>query len=192
VLLVVARAGAAVAERVRRLLVPIVAAVAAALVPAGAAHAASCAGAHARPHHHNAAKVRRATLCLLNEQRAAAGLSRIRANHKLAKAAKRHSRDMVVHGYFDHSSPSGSTLLSRLTDVRYVTATISWYAAENIGWGSGRLATPRSIVHSWMHSPPHRANILSPQARDAGVGIALGAPGGGSGATYTLDFGRRG
>ena len=176
----------------RRLLVPIVAAVAAALVPAGAADAASCAGAHTRPNHHNASKVRHATLCLLNEQRAAAGLSRIHPNHKLAKAAKRHSRDMVVHGYFDHSSPTGSTLVSRLEAVRYVVATISWYAAENIAWGSGRFATPASIVRSWMHSPPHRANILSSQARDAGVGVALGAPGGGSGATYTLDFGRRG
>ena len=178
--------------RVRRLVVLIVAAVVCSLVPAVAADASSCAGARAVPNHHNGAKVRRATLCLLNRQRAAAGLSRIHGNRKLAKAAKRHSRDMVAKRYFDHSSPTGSTLLSRLTDVRYVTATISWFAAENIAWGSGRYATPAKIVKGWMHSPPHRANILSAQARDAGVGVALGAPSGGRGATYTLDFGRRG
>jgi uncharacterized protein YkwD len=177
---------------VRRLLVLLCLAVIAVLAPAGAASARACSGAHAFPSKHNVAKVHKATLCLLNQQRAAVGLERIHGNRKLARAAKRHSRDMVRRGYFDHSSPTGSTLISRLTAVHYVTATIAWYAAENIAWGSGGLATPASIVDSWMASPPHRANILSAQARDAGVGIALGAPGGGRGATYTLDFGRKG
>ena len=131
-------------------------------------------------------------MCLLNQQRAAAGLPRIHANRKLARAARRHSDDMVARDYFDHSSPSGVTLVDRLTAVHYVTARIAWYAAENIAWGMGHSATPAAIVRMWMHSPPHRANILSSQARDAGVGIAVGAPGRHRGATYTLDFGRRG
>jgi uncharacterized protein YkwD len=44
-----------------------------------------------------------------------------------------------------------------------------------------------------MHSPPHRANILDPGFRDAGVGVARGFPlgGGGAAATYTVDFGAR-
>ena len=60
---------------------------------------------------------------------------------------------------------------------------------ENIGWGSGSLATPRSMVNAWMHSAPHRHNILDGRYRSVGVGVAFGAPVGGSGASYTTDFG---
>ena len=61
---------------------------------------------------------------------------------------------------------------------------------KNIGWGTGSFCSPRGMVRQWMRSPGHRANILNPRARDAGVGIALGTPGGHGGATYTLDLGR--
>ena len=43
-----------------------------------------------------------------------------------------------------------------------------------------------------MSSPGHRENILRPQFREIGIGIALGAAGAGAdGATYTADFGAR-
>ena len=45
---------------------------------------------------------------------------------------------------------------------------------------------------SWLRSPPHRRVLLSPDYRDAGVGIALGSPFGGSmraSATYVASFG---
>jgi uncharacterized protein YkwD len=42
-----------------------------------------------------------------------------------------------------------------------------------------------------MHSAGHRRNILDPGYRDLGIGIALRAPSGHSGATYVNEFGRR-
>ncbi|CAN5624084.1 hypothetical protein BH20ACT17_BH20ACT17_16250 [soil metagenome] len=42
-----------------------------------------------------------------------------------------------------------------------------------------------------MDSTPHRANILKPEYRHQGVGVATGNPQGGSGATYTNVFGRK-
>jgi uncharacterized protein YkwD len=50
-----------------------------------------------------------------------------------------------------------------------------------------------AVFKDWMHSPPHRANILDPSYRDVGVGVARGYPmGAGAGsATYTVDFGAR-
>jgi uncharacterized protein YkwD len=42
-----------------------------------------------------------------------------------------------------------------------------------------------------MASAGHRANILSPSFRESGVGVAIGSPQGGGGATYTHDFGAR-
>jgi uncharacterized protein YkwD len=97
---------------------------------------------------------------------------------------------MVRRRYFDHVAPNGETLTARARKVHYLRARASWFLAENIAWGSGRLATPASIVSQWMHSPGHRANILSGQFRDAGVGVAAGSPRGGAGATYTLALGR--
>jgi uncharacterized protein YkwD len=63
---------------------------------------------------------------------------------------------------------------------------------ETIAWGSGARATPALIVHSWLASPGHRAILLDGRYKDLGVGIALGAPGRGDGATFTGDFGSRG
>jgi hypothetical protein len=44
-----------------------------------------------------------------------------------------------------------------------------------------------------MHSGAHRSEILNGGFRDLGVGIVHGFPGCGyQGATFTVDFGRRG
>jgi uncharacterized protein YkwD len=43
-----------------------------------------------------------------------------------------------------------------------------------------------------MHSAGHRRNILDRSFREIGIGIAIGSPRGGSGATYVNEFGHRG
>jgi uncharacterized protein YkwD len=133
---------------------------------------------------------RDATLCLLNRARSRHGLPPLRLNVKLSHAARRHSRDMVRHRYFAHDSRNGRSPFDRMRATHYVPRNASWWLGENIGWGSGSLAEPIAMVRAWIHSPPHRANILSRHFRDIGIGIALGAPAGGGGATYTTDFGR--
>ena len=45
------------------------------------------------------------------------------------------------------------------------------------------------MVGAWMHSAPHRANILDGRFTMIGIGVALGSPAGGGGATYSTDFG---
>ena len=40
-----------------------------------------------------------------------------------------------------------------------------------------------------MASPGHRANILNGRFREIGIGLTLGSPRGGSGATYATEFG---
>ena len=47
---------------------------------------------------------------------------------------------------------------------------------ENIAWGSGDTATPEAIVDAWMHSSGHRANILSRDFHDLGIGSRQGQP----------------
>ena len=180
---------------------PFAARISVALVVAGslslagstAAHAqGSCAGASATLGAGNLGQVERATLCLINAQRRAHGLARLRTNRLLRKAALRHSRDMVRKRYFDHTSPGGQTFLDRIRDSGYLLRARTWNVAENIAWGQGPFGTPSGIVRAWMNSPPHRHNILTAGFRSIGVGIAPGNPRSGSrGATYTTDFGSR-
>ena len=56
------------------------------------------------------------------------------------------------------------------------------------------LATPVSIVNSWMRSQGHRDNILNANFEEIGVGIVPGSPKGGlldGSATYATEFGWR-
>jgi uncharacterized protein YkwD len=164
-----------------------------ALTAPAAASAADCPNADVLPSHSGAVAARRATLCLVNRQRTSRGLRALKFNGRLERAASSFSREMVVHHFFDHTSPAGTGIVTRLRRVHYITPRISWAVGENIAWGEGSLGTPESIVDAWMSSPGHRANILSSGFREAGVGVAPGLPQGGGqpGATYTLDFGRR-
>jgi uncharacterized protein YkwD len=132
-----------------------------------------------------------AILCLLNAERRGKGLSALRKNTQLKKAARNWANAMVARRFFAHEAGS-STPLSRIKRTGYVRG--NWSIGENLAWGSGALATPRAIVNGWMHSPGHRANILHGAFKDIGIAIKLGAPGAGlsGGATYVTDFGKHG
>jgi len=157
--------------------------------------AATCAGADLMPAGDNAAALRSATLCLLNEERAKRGLAPLSSNAQLGKAAQNYSRAMVRESFFDHVSPGGSTLLTRVRrGTRYLRGARRYSLGENIAWGSGSFATPMETVRGWMESSGHRANILNRSFRHVGVGVANGAPEDDQGmpaATYTTDFGHR-
>jgi uncharacterized protein YkwD len=142
----------------------------------------------------NATGTQTTVLCLLNNERARAGLLALSLNSPLNSAATSHSQDMVSNQFFAHNSPSGSTPVSRMTAIGYIVSGRSWQVGENIAWGTGSYGTPGSIMVAWMNSPPHRENILNPSFRDVGVGIVAGNPSGVQqpGATYTTDFGVRG
>jgi uncharacterized protein YkwD len=129
------------------------------------------------------------TLRALNRSRAAHHVAPLHADARLARAARGHSRDMVALGYFEHVSPSGDDLRSRVTRTGWVRGRHRWRLAETLAWGAGPLRTPRAIVDAWLHSPPHRRIVLDPRLRDVGVGVVAGTPGHGSGLTYTADFG---
>ena len=139
--------------------------------------------------------MRKTALCLLNRERTSRGLAALKSNGALQNAAMAYSAKMVDDGFFDHVSPGGSTLTSRIKETSFLSGPLrSWALGENIAWGSGKLATPESIMDAWMHSAGHRKNILTPDFKVIGVGVAPGAPlpgGLSNAATYTTDFGTR-
>ena len=137
----------------------------------------------------------RATLCRLNRERTSRGMRRLRLSKRLSKAARRHAKDMVRHGYFAHNSLGGGDFVSRIRQTGYLRSVRgSWFVGENLAWGSGDRSSPDANVKAWMDSPPHRANVLNRRFREVGIGVVLGAPvqGASDAATYATDFGRRG
>lgn len=155
----------------------------------------TCAGADLVPEASNVGVVEAATLCLVNDERAANGLPPLVNNRSLDVVATHHSSEMVSRDYFSHRSPSGSTPATRILTSGYVGSRGRIAVGENVATAGGGLATPSSIVRGWMASPLHRANLLRPGYRASGIGVALGMPlrvadgWAGPAATYTEDLG---
>jgi uncharacterized protein YkwD len=175
---------------------PVVAVVAAVLMllafsPSASAAGRACTSANAAASQVSKRVLVRATLCVLNAERARHDLRPLRFDRKLSKAARRHSRAMARKRFFSHTSPGGTTFVDRIRRTGYLRGARQWNIGENIAWGSGGLSAPRAIATAWMNSPGHRANILSRSFGAIGIGVARGTPSGGGGAIYTTDFGRR-
>ncbi len=157
-------------------------------------HRRGCAGAGRRSGGSARSRraIRKALLCLLNQQRRRYRLPRLRANNRLLRAAEAHSRSMIRLGYFSHEEPGGVGMLVRILRSGYLSRTRGWSVGENLGMGRGPGATPSAMVRAWMASTPHRANILAGKFREIGLGVLPGIPGSKRGGlTYTTDFGRR-
>ena len=173
----------------------VLAALVAILLPATGAAASRppCGHSGAAPARLTLHQMRSSELCLINRVRAHYGLHKLSFNHSLRDSATGHSDSMVTNRYFAHEGPGGS-VGSRISRTGYLHRARAYTVGENIGGGHGRrYGSPMAVFKEWMHSPPHRANILDPGFRDAGVGVARGYPMGGAAgaATYTVDFGAR-
>jgi uncharacterized protein YkwD len=154
----------------------------------------SCRGAHVAPAEATLHFLRSSVLCLVNRVRRHYELPPLRFNDDLRRSATDHSDDMVRNGYFSHFGSDGSTPEGRIARSGYLAGASGYFVGEDIAGGEGLpYGSPLAIFRSWMHSPPHRANILDRRFSEDGVGVARGFPygGGRSSATYTIDFGRR-
>ena len=100
---------------------------------------------------------------LTNQDRSARGLPPLRWNVTLAAAAQAHADWMVREGAISHRFPGEPDLLTRAAQAGAHFQAI----AENVATG------PRAdaIEEEWMHSTPHRTNILDPKMNALGVGV---------------------
>jgi len=157
----------------------------------GVGAGAGCPSIDLAPGAGSMAAISAATLCLVNGERADRGLASLAPNAKLAAAAAAHAQDLVDGSYFSHTGRDGSSSLARVKRSGYITPGAGYVVGENLAWGTGALATPGSIMQAWMNSPGHRKNLLNPDFRELGVGIAPGNPAArnGLGATYATEFG---
>lgn len=135
-----------------------------------------------------------ALLELHNEIRAENGAPELFYQQDLAQAAGRHSEDMLGRDYFAHASSNGRKPADQMLAAGYT----SWRVAENLYKVEGAGAEPEfdaieSVAEGWMESPGHRKNLLNPELRKVGVGVASGGITGTSEETalYTANFGAR-
>jgi uncharacterized protein YkwD len=159
----------------------------------GVAGGENCQETGITPAEDNMATVNAAILCLVNGERAAAGLPALTQNPQLDKAAAGMGARMVSEHFFSHETPDGKTVVDRVEPTGYIPNSGDWVVGENLAWGSGGLATPQAIVNGWMNSPGHRANILAADYKDIGLAAALGAPSTerSGGTTYVNVFGAK-
>ncbi|MEV4419482.1 CAP domain-containing protein [Patulibacter sp. NPDC049589] len=142
---------------------------------------AACRGAHRSVASPGTSHAGAAVRCLVNRQRAAHGLRQLGFSSRAARAAQRHTDDMIRRHDFSHVSPGGSTIADRAN-----AAGMHWRrVGETIAAGQ---RTPAAVVTAWMNSPDHRANILKPSFRVLGVGASRRGTGGYGGTTRTQVF----
>ncbi|MGH4051930.1 MAG: CAP domain-containing protein [Clostridium sp.] len=110
-------------------------------------------------------KLEKEVVTLVNQERSKQGLAPLKENVKLSNVARTKSEDMAKNNYFSHTSPTyGSPFdMMKQFGITYTAA------GENIAMGQ---PTAASVMNGWMNSPGHRANILSKNFTEIGVGLA--------------------
>lgn len=173
---------------VRRLLASLLAGLA--LAPASVAAVQSPASGAARQTALDASIVSQ-----INVVRREHGLKPLVTSAKLAKAARQHTGEMGVDGYFEHASFDSTPFWKRIARWYPSKNWRSWSVGENLVYSSPKL-TARDAVEMWMNSPVHAANMLSRTWREIGISAIHfdAAPGTYDGHPVTIvtaDFGSR-
>lgn len=138
---------------------------------------------------------------LTNGQRELHGLPELAHDPAISGIARAHSDNMVRTGEFSHhiagQDPTDRALAAGYDCKAWEGDSYTYGLSENISYRprttkyqihrtlagdprhtptkyhKGARSMAQSIVEGWMDSPGHRANILDPQARRIGVGLAV-------------------
>jgi len=120
--------------------------------------------------------VEAAIIEMTNAFRAQEKLGKVAANAALTQAARAYAAYLARTGQFSHTA-DGRQAGDRIASAGYQWCEVSENLALHIdsrGFQSRDLA--RKSVDGWIHSPPHRANLVAPFVTEVGVGVAS-APG---------------
>ena len=97
----------------------------------------------------------------LNQIRQANGLAQLRASESLHRSSSRYARHMIATDYFGHAS-------------RIAASSAFGRVGETLELHSGWKPDAAQTIDEWMHSPEHRAVLLSASYRYVGMGTARG------------------
>ena len=110
---------------------------------------------------------------LTNEFRKQAGREPLKAEKRLEKAAAYFAAFMARTDKYGHEV-DGNKSEDRIAAYEYeacLTAENIAYAVNSDGFTTEDLA--RTFFEMWKKSPPHRDNMLDPDAKDVGIAIAF-------------------
>ena len=122
------------------------------------------------------ARTERQLVNLVNAARDQQGARRLAVDPVLVSAARSHSREMAVKGYFDHFSPTPSL---RTPADRYRRAAGAQAASVRVGENLYFCSYVNSArAHgALMKSSPHRHNLLLKEWSRIGVGVYVSPKG---------------
>ena len=101
----------------------------------------------------------------VNQLRLQHNLPPLKLNAQLCEAAQAHAESMAQTGVIAHTDQHG-----RRADYRASAAGYFYHRlGENLA--AGQLTWERAL-HAWLNSPDHRANLLTPDYRELGIGFA--------------------
>jgi uncharacterized protein YkwD len=123
---------------------------------------------------------------LINAERQSQGLNAYRLQSQLQSAARRHSQDMACNSFLSHTGSDGSSVRDRVEQEGYDW---SWIGENIFATGDASSSAPQRAFDWWMNSAPHRANLLSPNYTEIGLGYRYLA-GSGYGGYFTAVFAR--
>ncbi len=99
----------------------------------------------------------------LNESREQAGLAPLKVSPELLQAARQHSLLMANQHQLSHQLSGEPSVQERLR----AAGAHFFRSGENVGFN-----TQEDQIHAaFMHSPPHRQNLLTPNYNSVGIGI---------------------
>ncbi|WBY00787.1 CAP domain-containing protein [Ramlibacter tataouinensis] len=87
-------------------------------------------------------------------------------NALLVRAAAAHADSMARYGYLAHEGRDGSTPAERVDRTGYRWRKVG----ENVASGQ---TSAEQVVHGWLASPEHCANIMEPRFTEMGVAFAV-------------------
>lgn len=121
---------------------------------------------------------------LTNTKRTENGVSSLKLDPQLSKAASKKADDMFELDYWAHNSPDGKTpwVFIKNSGYNYV------YAGENLARG---FSDAKDAINAWMASPTHRANMLSSNYQDVGFAVKIGKLNGEETVLIVEEFGNK-
>lgn len=106
-------------------------------------------------------------LNLTNQERKSLGVTPLRENSKLNRAAYLKAKDMLGKDYFAHTSPDGLNPWYWFSKVGYNYQ----YAGENLAID---FLDSEELYQAWDNSPSHRENIINSKYKEIGIAVLTG------------------
>lgn len=102
----------------------------------------------------------------INSTRLQEGLGKLNYDVMMNEVARKHSENMVEHGFFDHTDTEGFTVSDRVSEGGYRVSLVG----ENLAFGQLNAMFAHENL---MNSLGHRENILNKDYSYVGVGVAF-------------------